>query len=80
MHKQTNNQSIIRNSEVRKRLQAGPVFDTYKSNNERARLKGHNMQHSNHMGRHFSNWKKTIEMQLVMPTEVCGKVKSEKNG
>ena len=28
----------------------------------------------------YSKLKKTIEIQLVRPTEVCGKVLSEKNG
>ena len=28
----------------------------------------------------FKSEKKTIEIQLVRPTEVCGKVLSEKNG
>ena len=36
-------------------------------------LKGHNMQHSGHMG-HFFQTEKTIEVQLVRPIEVCGKV------
>ena len=36
-------------------------------------LKGHNMQHSGKMGQYFSDLK-TIEIQLVRPTEVCGKV------
>ena len=42
-------------------------------------LKGHNTQHSAHMGHNFQT-EKTIEIQLVWPTEVCGKVLSEKNG
>ena len=34
------------------------------------------MQHSGHMSQ---NMKKSIEIQLVRPTEVCGDVCSEKN-
>ena len=35
------------------------------------------MQHSGHMGQNIQN-EKTIEINLVRPTEVCGKVLSEK--
>ena len=36
-------------------------------------LKGQNKQHSGHIGQKISN-QKTREIQLVRPTEVCGKV------
>ena len=36
------------------------------------------MQHSGHMGQNIQNWKNLIEIHLVRPTEVCGKVLSEK--
>ena len=42
-------------------------------------LKGHSMQHSGHMGKKIQA-EKTIEIQLVRPTVVCGEVLSEKNG
>ena len=38
-------------------------------------LKGHNTQHSGHMGKKKFKLKKTKEIQLVRPTEVCGKKK-----
>ena len=41
-------------------------------------LRGTNTQHSGHEGQIFKT-EKTIEIQLVRPTEVCGKVLSEKN-
>ena len=40
----------------------------------RGHLKGCNIQHSGHKGPNLSKLKKKIEMQLVRPTEVCGKV------
>ena len=36
-------------------------------------LKGHNTQHSGHMGQNLKT-EKTIEIQLVRLTEVCDKV------
>ena len=36
-------------------------------------LKGTNIQQSDHTGPKYSKLKKTIEIQLVRPTEVCGK-------
>ena len=41
-------------------------------------LKGTNRQHSGQMSKNIQNVK-NMEMQLVRPTEVCGKVSSEKN-
>ena len=39
------------------------------------------MQHSGHMGQNnYFKLKETIEIQLVRPTDICGKGKSEKNG
>ena len=38
-------------------------------------LKGHNTQQSGHMGQHFQT-EKAVEIQIVRPTEVCGKVKA----
>ena len=37
-------------------------------------IKGHNTQHIGHAGQFFFQTEKTIEIQLVRPTEVCGKV------
>ena len=42
-------------------------------------LEGHNTQYSGHTGQTFQA-DKTIEMQLVRPTEVCSKVEGEKHG
>ena len=42
-------------------------------------LKGHITQHSGHKGQNLKT-ETIIEIQLVRPTEVCGKVLSEKNG
>ena len=42
-------------------------------------LKWPNTQHSGQMSQKLKT-EKTIEIQLVRPTDVCGKVLSEKNG
>ena len=41
---------------------------------EKLFLKGHNTQNSDHMGKSFFPTEQTIEIQLVRPTKVCGKV------
>ena len=38
-------------------------------------LNGHNWQHSGQMSQHIKILKKTIKIQPVMPTKVCGKVR-----
>ena len=43
------------------------------SNIPSTNLKGHNTQHSRHTGKNVQT-EKNIEIQLVRPTEVCGKV------
>ena len=44
-------------------------------------LKLPNKQHNGQMSQNIQNQKKTIEIQLVRPTEVCGNnVQREKNG
>ena len=41
-------------------------------------LKGHNTQHSSFIRVNIFQSENRIEIQLVRPTEVCGKVLSEK--
>ena len=38
MHKQTNQEHLLKKKTVNTRLQNGPVFKTYKPNNEKAKL------------------------------------------
>ena len=73
MHKQTGNQTILKRKKVNTRLHSGPVFNTYKPNNEKAKANifyhgamAWNALDAKYRNMNYDHFKSYQKQQLVM--------------